>query len=202
MKIRKTLTLMLAGAMVFAMCACGSAEQEAPASSSSAGLTNPLTECTQEELLEATGLDLAAPEGAENASWAYIGTSDGNIAQVQFDLDENTFCYRAEATSITSIFDSPSQEATESEITDALNNSVAIGTELSGMYYEWECLSNTIFEERDSVTAFNEGDEGFICWLDVVPGILYSLSTDDNASQQLLEETAAKCFVPVQGDSE
>lgn len=192
---------MLAGAMVFAMCACGSAEKEAPASSSSAEMANPVTECTQEEALAATDIDLAAPEGAENAAWAYIETSDGNISQVKFDLDGNSFCYRAKMTSITSLFDSPAEDAEASEVTDALSDSIAIGTELSGMNYEWTGSASTIFENRDAVVAFNDGDAGFICWLDVVPGILYSLSVDDNASQQLLQDTAAKCFVPAQGDS-
>ncbi len=193
--MKKVLSLAMAAAMVFALCACG-AEKEAPVSSSeSAGIANPVTECTQEELLEETGLDLAAPEGSENAAWSYIESADGTISQVQFTLDGNSFCYRAEPTAVTSL------EGDGDTIDSIFENGIEIGAALSGMYCRWNSGGSTLFAERDAVYAFNEGEQGFLAWLDVAPGILYSLSMDQNCTQTLLEETAAQCFVPVQGES-
>ena len=45
---------------------------------------------------------------------------------------------------------------------------------------------------------FNAGGQGKIVWFDVVPGILYSLSMDDGASEEALLDLANELFVPAQ----
>ena len=199
--MKKLLVIMLSAMMVFAMCACG-AKEEKPDS----GLTNPVTECTQEELLEVTGLELAAPPEADNVVYSYI-TVEGQepIAQVTFTVIEDEYCYRAQPTAVTSIMsgiDEKGEVITAESIQDALESGINIGATLSGMNYEWKACATVDVQYCEGICAFNEGKAGFISWLDVVPGILYSLSMDDGCAQDNLMNLAEAIFVPVQGDAE
>ncbi len=199
--MKKFLVLVLSAMMVFAMCACGAKEEEQP----DAGLPNPVTECTQAELLEATGFDLVAPEGAENVAYSYISAEgEETIAQMIFTVDGKEYCYRAQPTAITSLTRSVAgdENASADSLTEALQNAVGIGAALSGLNYEWEGMATVDVSYCEGVTATNEGKAGFITWLDVAPGILYSLGMNDGCTQDLLINMADAVFVPVQGDAE
>lgn len=196
--MKKLLVVMLSALMVFAMCGCGAKEE-----SSDSGVVNPVHECTAEELLEVTGMDLAAPEGAENAACAYIDVENEEpIAQLTFTLDGKEYCYRAQSTGITSIMsNADGSEVSMDKLQDAMNTGTQIGAALSGLNYEWGCCATVDVDYCDGICAFNEGKAGFITWLDVAPGILYSLGMDDGCTQDLLMDTAADIFVPVQGNA-
>ena len=199
--MKKLLVIMLSAMMVFAMCACGAKEEEPDA-----GLPNPVTECTQEELLETTGFDLVAPEGAEDVAYSYISAEgEETIAQMIFTVDGKEYCYRAQPTAVTSIMsgiDEKGEVITAESIQDALESGINIGAALSGMNYEWKACATVDVQHCEGICAFNEGKAGFISWLDVVPGILYSLSMDDGCAQDNLMNLAEAIFVPVQGDAE
>ena len=45
---------------------------------------------------------------------------------------------------------------------------------------------------------YTPGEQGRIIWFDLVPGILYSLSMDSSASDEVLLELANELFVPAQ----
>ena len=47
---------------------------------------------------------------------------------------------------------------------------------------------------------YNEGGEGCIWWLDVVPGLQYSLSMSAGASREALIQMAKECYRPMQDD--
>lgn len=179
------------------LCSCGKKQEPEML----AGLPNPMHECTEEELAQATGIALTAPEGASDVKYFYIDSGESAISQVIFTLDGKNYCYRAQPTSFVSIEANVNENASVKDLSSALNDCTNIGATLSGMHYDWECVSLIdIAESRDAVVAFNEGKEGFIAWLDVVPGVLYSLSVEKGASQELLMNTAEVCFVPLQGD--
>lgn len=196
--MKRFLTAAMAAVMLLSLCSCGSKKEE----EHSAGLANPVHDCTRDELLNATGIVLDAPDGAENIRYSYIDTGSEPISQVVFTLDGNEFCYRAQPTASTSIMANLTDEnASLENLSKALSECTNIGAALSGMHYDWKtvCLID-VGQSCDGIVAFNEGKQGIITWLDVVPGILYSLSVNSNASQSLLMETAEACFVPVQGD--
>ena len=182
--MKKLLVTLLAVIMAFAMCACGETAEEEP----SAGLANPVTECTAEEMLEATGFNLAAPENATDVRYFYISAEGLEpIAQVQFTVNDNEYCYRAQATA-------------ETEIMKSIDTATEAGNTLSGLNYEWKAGAMVDVSYCEGVCAFNEGSAGFVSWLDVVPGVLYSLGMNDHCTQDTLLDMAESIFVPLQGD--
>ena len=196
--MKKLLVVMLSLMMVFAMCACGAKEEEP------SGVANPVHECTAEEMLEVTGFELAAPEGAENAACAYIEIENEEpIAQLSFTLDGNEFCYRAQSTGATSIMSVKEEDEYTSieDLTAALNDGTQIGAKLSGLNYEWSACATVDVDYCEGICAWNEGEAGFITWLDVAPGVLYSLGMNNGCNQELLMSTAESIFVPVQGNA-
>lgn len=199
--VKKMLVLVMAIAMTVALCACGSKESE-----EETGMANPIIIVADaSELTEATGISLDAPEGATDVAYAYCQPEDGTIefAQVTFTLDGNEFCYRAkDSGDITEITASSDENASTDDLMSALENGTNIGAELAGMNYEWNSAGTVVVQERAGVCAFNKKGPGFIAWLDVAPGFLYSLSMDDNATQDVLTDVANKSFVPMQGEVE
>lgn len=196
------LALVLAVSMSLCFCSCGSEE---PAEEE-AGMPNPVHECeSADDLTQATGISLDAPEGATDVSYAYLDPAEEGgqqIAQVQFTLDGQEYCYRCQMTDEVSIYGNKDVEANPEALMTELNEQTNTGAQLAGLYCEWSCAGTTTVSYCDAVCAFNEGKEGFVAWLDVVPGALYSLSVDNGADQSKLEEVAKKCFAPMQGDSD
>lgn len=193
MKIKKLLALMLAFAMVFAMASCGSKEEEG-----SEGIANPVHECTIEEMAEATGISIDAPEGATDVAYAYIeGTDDvAPVSQVIFTLDGQEYCYRAQSTDMTGFgLTDPDVDPFE-----AFDNACAAGQELSGLHYTFQDQASGEIDGREALVAVNPGNAGFMAWIDVVPGILYSLGVDSNADADTLAKVADAAFVPAQGE--
>ncbi|MDO4176207.1 MAG: hypothetical protein Q4D99_01850 [Bacillota bacterium] len=195
------LALVLAVSMSLCFCSCGDSEQ---AAEEETGVANPVHECeSADDIVQATGISLDAPEGATDVAYSYIdATSDDGypIAQVEFTLDGQEYCYRCQMTDELSLCGDDNPEADPDALMASLNDQINIGAELAGIYCEWESAANTMVSYCDAVCGINEGKEGFVAWLDVVPGALYSLSMDKGANQGDLTKTAEKCFVPMQGE--
>lgn len=172
-------------------------------------IANPITECkTVDELLDATGISLDAPEGAEDVIYSYIDSGVAGaplVAQVEFTLDKNQYCYRAKETAGTSLYSAveTDPDADEEELSEMMEETIEECGEFAGLYDDWKASASVdVALTREGVVAFNEGGSGFISWLDVAPGVLYCLSMTTNSSQDLLTQMAEKCFVPMQGDAE
>lgn len=196
MTLRKTLALTLAVVMslMFTACTKETAEEE------STQIANPVHDCTFDEMLSTTNIDISAPDGAEDIVYSYIdGTEESAaVAQVVFTLDGTEFCYRAQMTDVTSLGGSDSEEVVDPQAeADAM---IELTTPLSGMYEEWSAAVGYMVSDRDAIIALNEGKSGYIAWLDVVPGVMYSLSVNNGATQDLLANTAEAIFVPLQGE--
>ena len=201
-KFTKIAALVMALAMVFAFSACGSSSEDTQASSSgeSTAIANPVHECTAEEMEQATGVPIAAPEGAENVQYYYIDTDGNAISQVIFTKDGNDFTYRAQGTVYTDIQAVTDEDADVQDLYSALDAGVNVGQSLAGIYTdgeEWSVCALTTVNDRDAITAINKSGNGFTAWIDPVPGIMYSLDMAD-ADQQTLEDMAAEIFVSVQ----
>lgn len=207
--LKKLLAMATISAMIFALGACSGTTTETGDSEgggTEAGAANPVHECSYEDMIQASGIDVAAPDNATDVVYSYIENGDTTMSQVVFKLDGREFCYRGESTQLTAypglggdsdedVKDSAGEVNFEAAIEEA--------TKLSGMYFEWESVGGTNMEKNECMAVYglNDGKEGFISWLDVVPGVIYSLSVDQGASQELLENTANLVFIPMQGNA-
>lgn len=181
--MKKFLVIMLAGIMAIAMCACGSEPEE------TTEVANPVHECTKQEMLEATGMNIDAPEGATDVEYGYIENDESPIAEVEFEINDIEYCYRAQSTGIT-------------ELGQDIGKATETGAVLAGLNYKFKAGALVDAPQgREGVYAYNEDDEGFICWLDVVPGVLYTLSVEDDASIAALLDFSETLFVPMQGEA-
>lgn len=203
--MKKLLSILLMLSLMFVMSSCGNDVE----SDETAEITNPVTECqTTDELLDATGISLDAPKGATEVVYSYIDigstTAAEVIAQVAFTLDGNQYAYRAKKTDATSLYAAVERDpdADQEELSEMMEETIEECGEFAGLHYEWKSAANIdLANTREGVVAFNEGKAGFVAWLDVAPGVLYSLGMANNSTQDLLINTAEKCFIPMQGES-
>lgn len=173
---KKMVSVLLVMAMsVAAMTGCGSADKE------ETGIANPWTESDREGVLEATGFDMAAPEGATELSYSYM--SESGLAQMRYELDDADWVYRMQMTdALTDIsglsVDWMSEEAGE-----------VAGRE--AMYYSYGALND---ETVDDVQMVN--------WYDAVTGVCYSLSaTREELNGMDIQAYAENLYAPLQGDA-
>ncbi|MBO5999494.1 MAG: histidine phosphatase family protein [Lachnospiraceae bacterium] len=151
-------------------------EAEAPA----IGMPNPWTDTTAEEALEALGFELGIPEGAENV--AYRVLSEEKLLEADFSLDGLDYVARMKP----------------SDVTDEIED-------ISGLYYEWEHEEECeIGYAKGLIRQVKDGDQTIenCIWLDVVPGLVYSLCTSGEDLDGFdLTAVAAQVFKPMQGDN-
>ena len=105
--MKRIIAILLSLLCVFALCACGDngAGSDEPLVSpgvddpqpTAEGMENPVKDVTPDTIFEELGLDVSAPEGAEDVVWTKI---DGKppIAQLDFKLFGFTYCFRAQTT--------------------------------------------------------------------------------------------------------
>lgn len=158
-----------------------SAAEEDIDSSEEVGVANPWTESDKEGVVEATGIEIEAPENATEVVYSYM--EETGLAQVQYKLDDADWVYRAQMTD---------------EFTD-----------ISGMYYDWESEDDCEISGRKAVYygfgGLDEPDKEnvqMVNWYDVVPGIMYSLSVSGRDLNGMdLSVYAENLFVPMQGEA-
>ena len=194
-KIQKFAAVSLAAVMAVSMAGCTSTSKTEETGNTS--IANPVKEVTEDEMVEMTGIDLPAPEGAENVRYSVIDMGDTQIAQMDFTLDGLDMYLRACPTDLTNLDVIEGGEDAEVS-TDGLNMSKG---DISGLCYEWEAGATQVVQEREAIMNFNEGEAGYIAWLDPVPGILYNLCMTEGATTTNLPEYANKVFVPLQGEN-
>lgn len=151
-------------------------ETDAVAMMGTVAIANPVQEVSYEELIEQTGISLKTPADAENVVYTVIN-SETMIAQVKFSLNGKEYCYRACATS-------------EFEAMD-----------ISGLYYEWTATEEI---EVNYCAGKMHEREGMcvVTWIDIAPGINYTLSCEKDAVKEEILALVEDLFVEVQGDSE
>lgn len=157
--------------------------EESSEAEEAVGMPNPWTESDEQGVLEATGFEIAAPEGAEDVSYSYM--KEGKLAQVQYVLDDINWVYRMEQAD---------------ELTD-----------ISGMNYNWtdDDKSEGTVSGREAVyygylapEDSDEDDVQLVNWYDAVTGVTYSLSaTAKDLDGMDIEAYAEQLYVPLQGDA-
>lgn len=195
--MKKILTLLLSGCLLLALAACGAQEpvQEKPIT----GVTeDALRDISEQELVEATGIDLPAPEGAEDVVYNVLCASqDCPIAEMVFTLNGTSAYLRAQATDF--IPEEPDQSASVSGIRAAAD---ITDFDISGLYFEPERLSLCdVAESRPGICWVGDG-YGVLAWVDVAPGILYDLCMTENADETTLQTLGDTVFVPLQGEAD
>lgn len=205
--MRKNFKLMLAAVAVSvtAMTGCGNtsdkaaAEAETQAETEAAtaeestaeestdaeaiGMPNPWTESDEQGVLEATGFELKAPEGAAEVNYSYL--QESNMAQMTYVLDDISWTYRME----------PADELTD----------------ISGIYQDWtdEDKSEGTVSGREAVyygyiagDDSNDKDIQLVNWYDAVTGVTYSLSAmAEDLDGMDIQAYAEALYAPLQGEA-
>lgn len=185
--MKKYIAMILAAVLALSLVACGGnsassqpaeskAESEAE-SQEGAGMVNPLREMTQEEMVQETGIDLQLPAEAENVKFFVLTVDDTKTSQANFTYNGKEYTYRVASTS-------------EFEAADK-----------SGLNYEWANTETTHVDYCEATVSTCD-QAGVIYWIDVVPGINYTLGCNAAVTAEELIEVANQCFVPMQGDAD
>ncbi|MCQ2420068.1 MAG: hypothetical protein MJ118_02940 [Clostridia bacterium] len=176
--MKKIIAVLLAVSMLFAFAACAKtekADQNEAAKQDEAeqnvGMPNPMREVTAEEL----EFNVNVPEGATDVKYFIIEDGNSKMNQVSYMLDGKEFCCRMQSTGETAAYD------------------------MSGIFSDnWESETTTVSYCDAVAKTCSEGS--VIYWLDLVPGINYTLSCTQKLSAAELSEEAGQLFAPMQGE--
>ncbi len=134
---------------------------------------------TAQELLDTLGYGVAvAPEQAEDILYNAFELNGLTVGETEFVLDGVRYAYRMAQT-----------WAVDQDFADISGLDGSFQHELEGEI-AW-CPARLYYDD---------GGAGKVVWFDVVPGLLYSLSMDRDASEEALLEMANQLFAPAQGD--
>lgn len=174
--------LAMAFAMAFALSACGGS-----------GNTVTVNETDAKGLVEATGISLDAPAGAEDVTYGYI-EGEETIAQVTFTLDGKSFIYRAAVTDETALVE-------EDDNSVSVDDGLEEAAELAGLEGKtWKGAAVADVGSSRGIYARSSDKMSIVSWIDVAPGIMYVMIANDNVEQMTIINVAQKAFVPMQGE--
>lgn len=135
---------------------------------------------TASQILRATGLNVTvAPDDAENITYNAFRLDGLTVAETTFQIDGITYAYRMAATM------------------ELLENFA----DISGMDGPFARIAAGEVYWCRAKLNFNDGGQGKILWFDLVPGILYSMSMDRDASREALLDMANSLFEPAQDNN-
>jgi hypothetical protein len=139
----------------------------------SSELPNPVRVSSYDEILATLGMTLKVPEDAENVVYQIIDIEEGpDIAEANFSLDQVECTYRVQSTSTP--------------------------TDISGAYYDWTVTKEIEISYCSGEISYIEGQEGICLWYDTVPGLMYSVFVDKDASEEMLLEIANEVYIPAE----
>lgn len=134
---------------------------------------------TAQDLLETLGYGVAvAPEGAEDLLYNAFELDGLVVGETMFTLNGVRYSYRMAQTY---------------EIAEEF-------ADISGMDGSFQNERAGEIAWCPARVSCDDGGAGKVVWFDVVPGLLYSLSMDRDASEEALMEMANQLFAPAQGD--
>lgn len=208
---KKLFTMLMAGTMLVSVCGCTQNKKEEKSTAAKEETTKETEETkqldgmtedalhniTREEMIEKTGIDLPAPEGALDITYCVLRvSSETPVAEMTFTLEGKEAYLRAQLSSLIpeTMDESSSYDEMEKSIDPAQYN-------ISGLYDEWKKMKT---DKVSYCTAYcYVGDEsGFVAWVDLAPGILYNLGMEKDADEESLIDLANTVFSPVQGETD
>lgn len=134
---------------------------------------------TAQSIVAALGYDLAAaPAGAEAVRYNAFELDGLTVGETEFILDGVSYSYRMAQTWVI-----------EDDFAD-----------ISGLEQEFQNHVTGEVMWCPAKLSFDEGGAGKVIWFDVAPGLLYSVSMEQGASEEALLAIANQLFEPAQGD--
>lgn len=134
---------------------------------------------TAQSIVETLGYDMAvAPPEAVDVTYNAFELDGLTVGETVFSLDGVTYSYRTAATGVV-----------EEEFAD-----------ISGLEGPYQHQAEDEILWCQARLSYNDGGAGKIIWFDVAPGLLYSLSMDQGASEEALLAMADRLFTPAQGE--
>jgi len=136
---------------------------------------------TAKDIVKELGYSVAvAPEQATDVTYDAFRLNDLVVAETTFVLDDNRHRFRMSAT--------PDVSADFADI--------------SGLGNHFDTFLTSTVGWCPAKIYYNENGSGKIIWFDIVPGLLYSLSMERNASEEALLSLAHELFVPAQDNAD
>ena len=136
---------------------------------------------TAKDIVEELGYNVAvAPEGATDVTYDAFLINNLTVAETTFVLDGILYSYRMAAT-------------------------YEISTDFADISGTGDLFDNHCTAEVGWCSAklyFNENSSGKIIWFDIAPGLLYSLSMENCASEEALLSMAHDLFAPAQDQAD
>ena len=134
---------------------------------------------TAQQIVDTLGYEMeVAPEGAKNVSYSAMLQDGLTVAETSFTLDGVKYAYRTASTS-------------------SVDDNFA---DISGDSGKYQVSAATQVGWCNARIYYNMDGSGKLVWFDVVPGLLYSLTMSDGASQSALLDMAQQLYTPAQGD--
>lgn len=162
----------------------GTETESTDTESAGAETTAPWVESDKEGVLEATGLEISAPEGASDAAYAYL--KDEKVAQVTYVLDDIKWTYRMKAADTLTDLSDKDQEWLDAAAPDVDTDENVSGREAK--YYGY--------------VAEGEADIQIADWYDAVTGTAYSLTAEAEDLDGIdMQYYAENVYEPLQGDA-
>ena len=140
------------------------------------GMANPWVETDAEGVMQAVGVSFGVPEGAENVVYRVLESE--SLAEMEFTWYGMDYTARIKP--------------------------AGAFEDISGMYYEWEQDMDVTVGNCEGV-EYRAEDEGMtfdVClWYDVVPGLMYSVSTSGEDLDGFdIIAAAEQVYIPAQSD--
>lgn len=128
---------------------------------------------TAKQIMLELGYDVAvAPAGAQDVTYNAFAMEDMTVAETTFVLDGVRYTYRMAG--------------------------AVWSTDISGIADTFETEADGMIGWCEAKLYYTEGGAGKILWYDIVPGLMYSLSIDGGASEELLLQMADELYEPTQ----
>ena len=132
---------------------------------------------TASQILKTTGLNVTvAPEHAKNITYNAFLLNQLTVAETTFQIGGTTYAYRMAGT----------------------NELLEDFEDISGLEGPFEKIAAGNISWCKAKISLNQDGQGKIIWFDLVPGILYSLTMDKDASKEALLDMANMLFEPAQ----
>lgn len=165
-----------------------------------AGMANPnLYGVSGKELLERTGIMFEKTENLSDISFNVIGyKTDDKIAEMTFAFGGKKYSYRVKPCADTMLYENDWVDETYGILPEYIKKATEKIT-VAGVYDNWKSITVTQVSYCEAL-LFTSEKNTVLCWLDVAPGMFYTLSTDSNCEKSDILSLAESIFTPVQGD--